>query len=438
MALRAPAFHAKFARVFRLLLLVLTICAGLWPQAGFALPESNRVPPMGWEPWNFSHCDSRYAWDEAYYDKLAHVFVTSGLRDAGYTYVTIECHEYHRDAAGRIQADARTLPHGFRRFTDRLHAVGLKARFYTDAGVGRCDNDLLFDSPGSYGHYAEDAEQWRAFGFDGVKIDWCGGYAEHRDPEKQYREFAQSMFQQNPNFSVEICSWGQGSPWKWGRFAGTFWRTGTDIDWAGGNGALTFGGHWAWLLRNIDANRHPDTAFVGPGKGWNYPDMLEVGVPGGLNEMEERTQFSMWAMMASPLILGNDVFKMSPYTRETLLNHEVIAIDQDALGVQGDVIWEDASNKVQVWSKPLHDGTWAIAVLNRDEEAHAVDVRWESLGLKGPQRVRDLWRHKEMAHSAEKLQIRVSGHETAVLKLSPVQGRTRSSHTKEKYASSGI
>jgi alpha-galactosidase len=381
-----------------------------------AWPPGNRMPPMGWEPWNFDHCGNMYKWDDAYYRKLADFFATSGLRNLGYEYLTIECHDHYRDKNGQIEPSSGTFPHGFRVVTDYIHAKGLKVRTYTDAGKASCS--ATFEGAGSLDHYDDDVKQWAKFGFDGVKIDWCGGRKAGLDPETQYSEFAEAIKKGLPGFSIEICSWGRGDPWEWGRNAGTFWRTSGDIDYWGGKPSL--GGAWKGLLRNIDANRHPDPQLVGPGTGWNYPDMLEVGVPGGLNETEEQTQFGMWAIMAAPLFLGNDVFNMPPYAKAILMNKEVIAVDQDPLGVQGDVVKESKNGKLQVWTKDLKDGSRAVALLNRDDAPRAITVEWRDLGISGKCFVRNLWEHVDEGTFAHRYRTRVPAHGTVLLKISPL------------------
>jgi alpha-galactosidase len=155
------------------------------------------------------------------------------------------------------------------------------------------------------------------------------------------------------------------------------------------------GGDWKSLMRNLDDNRHPDRRYVGPGKGWNYPDILLVGIPGGLNEIEEQTQFGMWAMAASPLFLGNDVFNMPQYAKDIVMNKEVIAIDQDPLGVQGDVVKEYENGRLQVWAKQLRNGAKAAALLNRDTAPREITVSWSDLGISGKWLVRDLWEHAD-------------------------------------------
>jgi alpha-galactosidase len=396
-----------------LLILLAGIPAGCWPS-------TNRVPSMGWEPWNFDHCGNMYQWDAKYYKRLADFFVTSGLRDLGYKYLTIECDDHYRDKDGHIQPNLHKFPHGFKAITEYIHSRGLKVRTYTDAGREKCGN--TFKGAGSLGHYQDDADKWLAWGFDGVKIDWCGGKSAGLNPEAQYTQLADAIKRTSHPFCIEICSWGRGNPWEWGRNAGTFWRTSGDIDsWVGRSGKdhSEIGGRWIALLRNIEANRHPATKFVGPGKGWNYPDMLEVGVPGGLTETEEQTQFGMWAIMAAPLFLGNDVFNMPHYAQEIMMNKEVIAIDQDPLGVQGDVVREYDNGRLQVWAKQLEDGSKAVALLNTDAAAHEMTIRWSVIGVSGERLVRDLWEHADKGRFTGRFTARVPSHGTVLLKISP-------------------
>jgi alpha-galactosidase len=180
------------------------------------------------------------------------------------------------------------------------------------------------------------------------------------------------------------------------------------------------GGDWGILMRNLDDNRHPDTKYVGPQGGWNYPDILLVGLPGGLNEIEERTQFSMWAIVASPLFLGNDLFDMPQYAKEIVMNKEVIAIDQDPLGIQGDVVKEYDNAKLQVWVKQLKNGSKAVALLNRDTTARQITVNWSDIGIPGKWLVRDLWEHVDKGKLIDRYTAEVPSHGTAVLEISPL------------------
>ena len=404
----------------------LLLAIPLFSLTSSAWPASNKLPPMGWEPWNIDHCgalsNSNEAYyknyDEAYYKKLADFFVSSGLRDLGYTYLTFECHAHYRDSYGVFQANPSKFPNGLRAINDYLHSRGLKSRAYTDAGKGKCGG--CYDGDGSFGHYADDARRWAELGFDGVKIDWCGGQAEKLDPRTQFMEFHREMAANNPAFCIEICTWGEGNPWEWGREAGTFWRTAGDIDgeMIAGKWVDARGGSWRTLIRNIDANRHPDRNLVGPGLGWNYPDMLEVGVEGGLNETEERAQFSLWCIMASPLFLGNDVLNMPEYSKEIVTNREMIAVDQDPLGIQGDVAREYGNGDLQVWVKELSDGSKAVALFNRTEKAARIAASWGDLGIHEKAKVRDLWEHADKGVFIDSYSAEVPPHAAVVIRLS--------------------
>jgi len=373
--------------------------------------NDNLLPPMGWEPWNIDHCGNSSNWDADYYMQLADFFVSSGLKDLGYNYLTIECYSHNRDSLGRLQPNRLKFPNGFKPVTDYIHSKGLKVRAYTDAGEGTCG---CFEGAGSLGHYYDDAKSWVEWGFDGVKIDWCGG-DKILDPETQYTQFAQAIRHYSKSFHIEICCWGKGAPWLWGRNVGTMWRTSSDIDY---HVRKTFdGGDWKILLRNIDFNDHGDPKYVGPGKGWNYPDMLIVGHPKGLSELEERTMFGMWAMMASPLFLSNDVMNMPKYVKDIVMNKEIIAIDQDSLGIQGSVVLEFPSFS-QIWLKDLIRGEKAIAVLNRSEKTEKITLKWNELGISGIWKVRDLWEHADKGVFAEEFTVSVQAHEAIVLRLS--------------------
>ena len=383
----------------------------------FSQNSFNMTPPMGWEPWNIDHCGGLYQWDEAYYKKLADFFVYSGLRDLGYKYLTIECGSHYRDNNGVWQPDSVKFPNGFEPVIKYIHENGLMVRAYGDAGRTVCCCNQM----GSYSYYYEDAQRWVDLGFDGVKIDWCGGDKQNLDPKTQYLEIKRAIDKTGKkDFNIEICCWGLGNPWLWGRNAGHIWRASGDIDGELINGKWIYtpGGSWGALMRNIDSNRHPESEYVGPGNGWNYADMLIVGVPGGLTAMEERTQFSMWAIMASPLFLGNDVFNMSDSTRNTIMNKEIIAIDQDKSGIQGEVVKEFNNGQLQIWSKPLTDGSVAVALFNRSEKDYEITVNFADIKMAAKSKVRDIWNNKDYKNVKDKYTSKVKAHEAVILKIS--------------------
>ena len=341
------------------------------------------LPTMGWEPWSISHCKTSEGrmYDAAYYMALMELMEAEGFRELGYRYLIIECDDHFRDKEGMWTANTEKFPGGYRSVVDYAHERGFLIKAYTDAGAGNC----CCNDRGSFGYYEEDARAWARFGFDGVKIDWCGGKEAGLDPKTQFTEFYNAINKHiKKPFDTEICCWGAGNVWEWGRFAGSMWRTGLDIDLEYARFAEFEGGRWEILLRNLENNRHADTSYVGPGKGFNYADMLLVGIPGGLTEIEERTQFTLWAIMASPLYLSMDLFNLPEYAKEILLDREVVGINQDALGRQGEVIKESRDGNVQVWCKPLADGSQAVAFFNRDSIQRDITLKWrDRYGKKG-------------------------------------------------------
>jgi alpha-galactosidase len=340
---------------------------------------------------------------------------SEGYLDLGYRYLIIECYDHLRDEQGNWIPNPEKFPEGYGPVVEYAHERGFGIKVYTDAGACGCSCGCECGWRGSLGNYERDAIAWAAFGFDGAKIDWCGGRSAGLDPETYYRQFYDTIMQHiDKPFDLEICCWGWGNPWEWGRFAGSMWRTAMDID--GWNGHHP-GGIWKALLRNVDSNRHPDTTFVGPGKGFNYADMLLTGLPGGLTETEERTQFSLWAIMASPLYLSTDLFNLPDYAKRIVQNEEVIHVDQDPLGLQGDVIKESGDGNVQVWSKPLSDEGMALAFFNRDSVNREITLHWDELGLGTKVKVRDLWEHKDLGICKKRISVEIRPHETLLYKV---------------------
>jgi alpha-galactosidase len=352
-----------------------------------------RTPPMGWNSWNRFGCDI----SERLIQNTADAMVASGMRDAGYQYVVIDdCWQVSRDAQGTIVADPWRFPSGIAALADYIHARGLKFGLYTDVGSRTCQG-----RPGSLGHEWQDAATYAAWGVDYVKVDWC--YNDGLDATAQYRLFRNALAATGRPMVLSICTWGLENPWDWGSDTGHLWRTTQDID-----------DRWSTLLQIIRENVVRAYA-AGPG-GWNDPDMLEVG-NGGMNDAEYRTHFSLWAMMAAPLIAGNDLPHMSDATRDILLNSEVIAIDQDARGTPALIVHDDDGR--QVWSRPLSDpSARAVALFNPTDTAAAITVRWADIGLApGDALVRDLWAHADRGAVADSFTATVEPHGTVMLKI---------------------
>lgn len=358
------------------------------------------TPPMGWNSWNRFRCNV----SEKLVREVAEALVKSGMRDAGYRYVVIDdCWQVARDKDGALLADAERFPGGMKALADYVHSLGLKFGLYTDAGRRTCEG-----RPGSYGHETIDARSFAAWGVDYTKVDWC--HSEGLDAPTQYRKFRDALVASGRPIVFSICEWGRNQPWKWAPGVGHLWRTTGDI-----------GDSWSSMLGILDQTAQHGHAS-GPG-GFNDPDMLEVG-NGGMTDEEYRAHLSLWAMLAAPLMAGNDVRSMSEATRAILTNREVIAVDQDPLGVQGTLI---ASNppELQVWVKPLADGSKAVALLNRSALAASMTVSWPRIGLREGQAaaVRDLWAHQDRGTGSGRWSATVAPHGVVMLRITPAEGQ---------------
>jgi alpha-galactosidase len=354
---------------------------------------------MGWNSWNHFGCDV----SSRLIRETADALVATGMRDAGYQYVVIDdCWQVARGRDGRLVADSVRFPEGMKALADYVHVRGLKFGLYTDAGRRTCQG-----RPGTYEHEEVDARTFAAWGVDYVKEDWC--YAEGLDAPALYARFRDALARAGRPIVFSICEWGSNRPWEWGPATGNLWRTTGDI-----------ADRWSSVLALLDLNAQYALA-AGPG-AWNDPDMLEVG-NGGMTDDEYRAHFSLWALMAAPLMAGNDVRAMSPETRAILLNAEVIAVDQDSLGVQGMLVAENAPD-LQVWAKRLAGGARAVVLLNRSGLASAMTATWWRIGLPaGPARVRDLWAHADRGTFTEKYSATVPPHGVVMVRVTPEPAR---------------
>jgi len=364
-----------------------------------ALPGNSlaRTPPMGWNSWNHFACNV----NEQTIRGTADAMVATGMRDAGYRYVVIDdCWQVARDANGVLVADPQRFPHGIKALADYIHSKGLLFGIYTDAGTNTCQG-----RPGTLGHEDQDARTFAAWGVDYVKEDWC--HAQNLDAPTQYAKFRDALARTGRPIVLSICEWGSNQPWEWAPRVGNLWRTTDDIE-----------DTWSSMLDNLDQSAQHATA-AGPG-AWNDPDMLEVG-NGGMTDEEYRAHFSLWAIMAAPLIAGNDLRQMSATTIATLTNREVIAVDQDSLGAQGILVWERPP-ELQVWAKPLHDGSRAIALLNRSSAPARITAYFSRAGLRSDSaQVRDLWSHQDLGRFGRQFESTVPAHGVVLIRATAVQ-----------------
>jgi alpha-galactosidase len=356
-----------------------------------------RTPPMGFNNWNATHC--RADFNEQMVKGMADLFVTSGLKDAGYEYINLDdCWALpQRDAQGRLVPDPVRFPNGIKAVADYVHSKGLKIGIYTSAGTKTC-NSAGF--PGALGHEYEDAAQFASWGIDYLKYDNCNN--EGVDAIQRYTKMRDALKATGRKIVYSICEWGQNDPWLWAKDVGHLWRTTGDIS-----------DNWGSMLSIVKQNMVL-ADYAGPGH-WNDPDMLEVG-NGGMTDTEYRSHFSLWAIMAAPLLIGSDLRDVGPETFEILENREVIAVDQDRLGRQGRPIRSE--DGMHVFVKELAGGDRAIALFNENEEAARISTTASEAGLREADayEVRDLWGH-ESYESAGTIAATVPAHGTAMFRV---------------------
>lgn len=395
------------------------------------VPSASPRAPMGWSSWNSFASGIDGATIRAQTDAL----VAAGLPAAGYRYVDIDegWWQGDRDAAGNITVDPARWPGGMSAVADYIHAKGLRAGIYTDAGRDGCGYHYPTTRPpapgtGLEGHELQDALQFQRWGFDLVKVDWCGGQAEHLDPRDTYRRIADAVTQATAvtgrPMLLSICEWGTDRPWDWAPGTAALWRTGPDLI------------HWGerpsadLVLAGFDGNLHPAAQHTG---SFNDPDMLIAGMD-GLTDAQNRTHLALWAIAGAPLIAGNDLTRMTAATRSTLTNPGMIAIAQDARGLQGVRTAEDTPG-LQVYGKVLDGaGRRAVLLLNRTGATAAITARWSGLGLAvGAAAVRDAWSGTTLDSSATGYTASVPAGDSVLL---TVDGADAVSRTYEAEAGS--
>jgi len=359
------------------------------------------TPPMGWYPWNIFGEEPQ---NEKLIKEIADALVASGMKEAGYAYVGPDegiC--FYRGADGVLTTNLTRYPSGLRALGDYVHAKGLKYELYTDAGTKTCSTAM----PGTKGHELEDMRQFAEWRTDYIKIDWCN--SEGQDIVKSYTAIHDAQHAAGRPIIHSLCSWGEGSPWLWAAAVGHLWRTTADIC-APGNA------DWSRAMRMAFANEKL-AAYAGPGH-WNDPDMMIVGMP-GMTETRNRSFFSLWCMMAAPLIAGNDVRQMTKSTVDILTNLEAIGINQDPLGIQGKIVWTDGNTSL--WAaKPLFDGSRAALVFHQGRHSAEKLLKWSELGLEEDAAcyVRNIWTHETAGPLTGGITVKVEPEDVAFLRIS--------------------
>ena len=397
-------------KLFLLILVSASFSASAFAQENSVSKGLALTPPMGWNTWNKFQCNV----SDELVRGMADAMVKSGMKDAGYQYIVIDdCWQVSRDANANIVADPARFPNGIKALADYVHSLGLKFGIYSDAGTKTCGG-----RPAGLGHEYQDALMYASWGVDYLKYDWCNTLP-GQDAKSSYANMRQALDASGRPIVLSICEWGGRQPWLWGKESGgNLWRTTGDIqdrwagkkEWSPGNCCSN------GMLDIVDENE-PLYSAAGPGH-WNDPDMLEVG-NGGMTTTEYRTHFSLWAIMAAPLIAGNDVRSMTPEIHDILTNKEVIAIDQDPLGRQGRRVWKDGD--LEVWGRQLKDGDRAVILLNRGSAEKEITVNWEQVGYPAhlSAGVRDLWARKELGRFTGKFSATVASHGVVMVTVRP-------------------
>lgn len=372
------------------------------------------TPPMGFNTWNTFQTNI----NEQMLKEMVDTYVSSGMRDAGYRYFVLDdgWMTMDRDANGDLVADPKKFPHGMKAFADYVHSKGLKFGIYNCAGDRTCAG-----YPGTRGHEYQDARLYASWDVDYLKYDWCN--TDSLNAREAYITMSKALKATGRPIVFSLCEWGNHQPWLWGKGVGQLWRSTGDI-------CNQFDkdkniGTWTALsVMTILDKQDKIRQYAGPGH-WNDPDMLEVG--NGMSVSEDRAHFSLWCMLAAPLMAGNDLRKMSPQTREILTNKEAVAVDQDSLGIQGFRFY--AFDGVEMWVKPLSKQDVAVCFLNRSSHPQNIDYTWEAHVLQdavshlninfteGEYKIRDLWAKKDVGTTKKAFKQTMASHDVVMLRL---------------------
>jgi alpha-galactosidase len=375
------------------------------------------TPPMGWNTWNKFSCNV----NEKLIRDAADALVSSGMRDAGYTYIVIDdCWHGERDSLGFIHESPEHFPSGMKALADYIHSKGLKFGIYSCAGAKTCAG-----KPASRGHEYQDAITYASWDVDYLKYDWC--YAEDLSAQGAYTTMRDALYSAGRPIVFSLCEWGNNKPWAWASSVGHLWRTTGDIS-AVFDGTVKHDGWSSLGAMYILDLQEGLRKYAGPGH-WNDPDMLEVG--NGLSDSENRAHFSMWCMLAAPLIAGNDVAGMSKEVKDVLTNKDVIAVDQDSLGIQA--FKYSSADSLETWFKPLNGGDWALCFLNRKSTPVEVKFNWKDHVIADPDfnykpeflkakySILNLWTKKEAGTTVQPLNVTVPSHDVAMYRLKKLE-----------------
>ena len=398
-------------------ILILSLVLLLSAQNIFAQKFENLAPtpPMGWNSWNTFQTNI----NEQLVKDIANVMVSSGMKDAGYSYLVLDdgWMAMERDPkTGDLVPDPKKFPNGLKPVIDYVHSKGLKFGLYNCAGTKTCAG-----YPGTRGYEYQDARLYASLGTDYLKFDWCN--TEGISAKEAYNTMSKALKTAGRPIVFSLCEWGNNQPWLWAEPVGQLWRTTGDIT-AQFDGIKNHGTWHANGVMTIVDMQDSLRKYAGPNH-WNDPDMLEVG--NGLTPAQNRSHFSLWAILSAPLIAGNDLRNMTGETKSVLTNKDVIAINQDMLGIQGfRYINKDS---VQTWLKPLTNGDWAVCFVNRSAATKAIEFNWQNETIvdkdfnktldtkNNTYKLRDLWTKKEVGTTKTILRASLQPYDVLLLRL---------------------
>ena len=373
------------------------------------------TPPMGWNSWNTFATNI----DEKLVKETADIMVSSGMAAAGYEYIILDdgWMTRERDADGNLVPDPKKFPNGMKALVDYVHSKGLKFGLYNCAGTKTCAG-----YPGTRGYEYQDARFYASLGIDYLKFDWCN--TEGINSKEAYTTMSNALKTAGRPIVFGICEWGDTQPWEWAEPVGNLWRISGDI-YPCFDCEHKHPENWSsWGVMKIVEMRKDIRKYAGPDH-WNDFDMLEVG--NGMTFAEDKTHFTLWSFVASPLIAGNDFRSMSKETLSILTNKDMIAVNQDKLGIQG--FRYSADNGLEIWVKPLANGDWAVAFLNRGEGTKQVNFDWSKHTIKDDLNnleanfgstvysIKDIWSNKKAGTTKKTFKAQVGPHDIVALKL---------------------
>lgn len=372
------------------------------------------TPPMGWNSWNTFQANI----DEKLLREMVDIYISSGMRDAGYKYFVLDdgWMAMDRDLNGSLIADPKKFPGGMKAFADYVHSKGLKFGIYNCAGDKTCGG-----YPGTRGHEYEDARLYASWGVDFLKYDWCN--TDSLNAREAYITMARALQATGRPILFSLCEWGNHQPWLWADGIGEMYRATGDIT-ANFDKDKHMGTWTASSVMTILDKMPAIRRYNGPNH-WNDPDMLEVG--NGMSFAEDKAHFSLWCMLAAPLMAGNDLRKMSPQTQSVLTNKEAIAINQDALGISA---WRYfAFDGLEIWVKPLSNNNWAVCFLNRSNHPQNINYVWAEHALQDAQtkmgvdfakttyKLRNVWAKKDAGTTNTAFKQVIPAHDVVMFML---------------------